>query len=101
MDTSKPLGDACRDDGTLKDASEMVWPNSPTDDNQRELIDDQFEYNRALNEDQFRDNGSELEFPTSESKSDEAPKVKVSHTVVFGFFYRTLTGHILLLANKP
>ena len=27
---TKPVGDACRDDGTLKDASEMVWADSPT-----------------------------------------------------------------------
>ena len=25
------VGDAVRDDGTLKDADEMEWPNSPTD----------------------------------------------------------------------
>lgn len=30
-DTTKPVGDACREDGTLKDADEMVWPNSPTE----------------------------------------------------------------------
>ena len=30
-DMTKPIGDACRDDGTLKDASELFWPNSPTD----------------------------------------------------------------------
>ena len=30
-DATKPIGDACRDDGTLKDADEMVWPNSPTE----------------------------------------------------------------------
>lgn len=29
-DMTKPVGDACRNDGTLKDASEMVWPDSPT-----------------------------------------------------------------------
>ena len=32
-DYSKPDGEACRDDGTLKDASEMEWPNSPSDSN--------------------------------------------------------------------
>ena len=30
-DTTKPVGDACHEDGTLKDADEMVWPNSPTE----------------------------------------------------------------------
>jgi hypothetical protein len=31
-DTSRPVGDACRDDGTLKDASEMEWLNLPSDE---------------------------------------------------------------------
>jgi hypothetical protein len=30
-DSSKPDGEACNEDGTLKDAEEMEWPNSPTD----------------------------------------------------------------------
>ena len=30
---SKPDSDACREDGTLKDASEMEWPNSPSEPN--------------------------------------------------------------------
>lgn len=30
-DTTKPDGEACNADGTLKDASEMEWLNSPTD----------------------------------------------------------------------
>ena len=29
-DFSKPDGDACNEDGTLKDASEMDWPDSPS-----------------------------------------------------------------------
>ena len=29
-DMMKPVSDACRDDGTLKEANEMVWPDSPT-----------------------------------------------------------------------
>jgi hypothetical protein len=66
MDNSKPVGDACREDGTLKDASELDWPDSPT------------EYNRAIIEDHFPDNGSELERPPSSgSELDEAPKTKV------------------------
>jgi hypothetical protein len=31
-DMAKPVGDACRADGTLKDANEMVWVTSPTAD---------------------------------------------------------------------
>ena len=57
MDKSKPEGDACREDGTLKDASELDWPDSPT------------EYNRAIIEDQFRNNGSE-HTPTDEPDSN-------------------------------
>jgi hypothetical protein len=30
-DRDMPDGDACRPDGTLKDASELEWPNSPSD----------------------------------------------------------------------
>jgi hypothetical protein len=29
---SIPVGDACREDGTFKDANEMVWLNSPSDE---------------------------------------------------------------------
>lgn len=70
MDTSKPEGDACRKDGTLKDASEMDWPDSPT------------EHNRALIEDQFHNNGSasELEKSTS-TEPDEAPKAMVRYII--------------------
>jgi hypothetical protein len=30
-DTSKPEGEACNADGTLKDAEQMQWLNSPLD----------------------------------------------------------------------
>ena len=36
-DMDKPDGDACRLDGTLKDASEMEWPHSLSDQNQNRL----------------------------------------------------------------
>ncbi len=29
-DHTKPDGEACNDDGTLKEASELEWPDSPT-----------------------------------------------------------------------
>jgi hypothetical protein len=80
MDTSKPVGDACRDDGTLKDAKEMDWLNSPTENNRRELTEDNSEYNRAVIEDHFRasdNDGSVLDLSSTETKSVEAPKVKV------------------------
>jgi hypothetical protein len=31
-DIEKPDGDACRKDGTLKDADELYWPDSPSDE---------------------------------------------------------------------
>jgi hypothetical protein len=31
-DASKPEGDACNPDGTLKDADKMEWLNSPSDE---------------------------------------------------------------------
>ena len=31
-DTTKPIGEACNTDGTLKDASEIDWLNSPSDE---------------------------------------------------------------------
>ena len=104
MDTSKPVGDTCCEISTLttlKDASEMEWPDSPS------------AYNHALlsqHEDQFDNTGneSELKWPKLPSEcntsnemgdrrkhkrlaseksecdslgtvteSDEAPKVKV------------------------
>ena len=92
MDTSKPVGDACREDGTLKDASEMEWPDLPT------------EHNCALIEAQFDDhnlNGSEMERPPStrmtESEPEEEPKAKVRY--INGSFF----GHLLILwlANQP
>ena len=54
-DFSKPDGDACREDGTLKDASEMEWPNSPSetdfrddsnldDDSRRDASEDSISY---------------------------------------------------------
>ena len=68
MDISKPVGDACREDGTLKDASEMEWPNSPT------------EYNHAVIEEMFQENGSQSEQHSSlGSDPDETPKVKVRY----------------------
>lgn len=32
QDTTKPIGEACNADGTLKHASEIDWLNSPSDE---------------------------------------------------------------------
>lgn len=62
-DWTKPDGDACRPDGTLKDASEMEWPNSPSDLNQPK--EDRFSLKRKS--------------PGDENESDsELPKAKVT-----------------------
>jgi hypothetical protein len=37
-DASKPVGEACRDDGTLKDASEIEWLYSLSDPSQSHLV---------------------------------------------------------------
>jgi hypothetical protein len=75
MDTSKPAGDACREDGTLKDAREMVWPNSPTGINPA-LIEDLSQHGVHSS------NGSDLEPPnSSESEPHEAPKAKVRYII--------------------
>ena len=90
MDMSKPVGDACRPDGTLKDASEIHWADSPTD------------HNHALIEEQFNNNGFEdqptLPVAESDSESDEAPKVKVRY--ICFFFLGDLLRHVLWLANE-
>ena len=59
MDISKPEGDAC--DGTLKDASEMEWPDSPTEHNHALITQHEDDW-------QFQNDGSELEFPDSPSE---------------------------------
>ncbi len=58
-----PVGDACREDGTLKDASEMVWLNSPSDENSH----------LEANEKRSKSHSSELEWPDSPS---EAAKIR-------------------------
>jgi hypothetical protein len=55
---SIPVGDACREDGTLKDASEMVWLNSPSDEYS------QLEPNEKWGQSPL----SRLEFPDSPSE---------------------------------
>jgi hypothetical protein len=77
------------EDGTLKDASEIEWLHSPSD-----------EYNRSLSQHEDRDGTSQLEWPDSPStpsehhnsldkrkrqasnesgsEDEEAPKAKVS-----------------------
>lgn len=36
LDTTKPIGEACNADGTLKDASEISWLHSPSEAAERE-----------------------------------------------------------------
>ena len=56
---SIPVGEACREDRTLKDASKITWLNSPSDEN-RPL---------ESNEKQSPDRLSELEWPHSPSEA--------------------------------
>ena len=68
-DYSKPDGDACRDDGTLKDASEMEWPNSPSDSNPHDNLGEENVILKRKSPDNEDDSGYE---------NVELPKVKVS-----------------------
>jgi hypothetical protein len=60
-DMTKPVGDACRDDGTLKEANEMVWPDSPTaleaPQNEFREYDDMY--------DGFQDEPDQIDLPSS------------------------------------
>ena len=83
-DKNMPDGDACRPDGTLKDASELSFPNSPSDAtmNLPEIRDEPDEdagyFFRNLKR-THRDDISDEESSSSESTSDEHPKAKVSY----------------------
>ena len=72
-DFSKPDEEACRDDGTLKNASEIEWQHSPTASNPRPFDLYPGEENTVL---------KKRKSPGDEDKSDyenvELPKVKVS-----------------------
>lgn len=67
-----PVGDACREDGTLKDASEMVWVNSPSDENS------QLEPNATWGQKP----SSEIDFPDSLSNpaSERSLSKRTHHT---------------------
>jgi hypothetical protein len=77
-DRNMPDGDACRPDGTLKDASELSFPNSPSDAtiNLPDIGDKDIYFFRNLK--RAHDDSDEEE-SSSESTSDGHPKTKVSH----------------------
>jgi hypothetical protein len=80
QDESMPVGDACREDGTLKEASEIMWLNSPSEENRcskpnkkrsqsrpndLEYPDSPLEENGYLkpNKKQSQSHSSDLEYP--------------------------------------
>jgi hypothetical protein len=77
-DRNMPDGDACRPDGTLKDASELSFPNSPSDAtiNLPDIGDKDTYFFRNLK--RAHDDSDEEE-SSSESTSDGHPKTKVSY----------------------
>ena len=78
-DGMMPDGDACRPDGTLKDASEMEWPNSPSEEtrNLPELTPSQ------LSEDGYNSKRSlPCDEEESNSESDGPPKTKVNYIFI-------------------
>jgi hypothetical protein len=76
-DSTLPDGDACRPDGTLKDASEMEWPNSPSEAKLPELSDDGYNLKRSLPRDE-----EELGVEESNFESEGPPKTKVSYIFI-------------------
>ena len=70
-DGDMPDGDACRPDGTLKDASEIEWPNSLSD--LPEKSNNEYFF---INLKRGLPDGSDEE--ESSSTNDEHPKTKVS-----------------------
>ena len=75
-DYSKPNGEACREEGTLKDVSELDWPDSPSDPSPHD-------WNGPWNlgepeEDLILKIKSPGDEDESSYESDELPKVKVS-----------------------
>ena len=80
-DRNMPDGDACRPDGTLKEASELSFPNSPSDAtiNLPDIGDEDAYFFKNLK----RAHGdSEEEELSSESTSDGHPKTKVSYVSI-------------------
>jgi hypothetical protein len=76
-DFDMPDGDACRPDGTLKDASEMEWPDSPTEGNvskQTQLSEDGYNSKRSLPQ--------ACDDKESESESDGPPRTKVNYNSI-------------------
>ena len=62
-----PEGDACRADGTLKDASEIEWVHSPSD------------LTREQTEEPSVDLKRKLPVDSAESDDERLPKAKVTH----------------------
>ena len=84
-DRNMPDGDACRPDGTLKDASEMDFPNSPSEapGNLPESSGDRDNYFFLNLKRRLPSDDSDEE--ESSSASDGHPKTKVSYiSIVFG-----------------
>ena len=68
-----PEGDACRPDGTLKDASEMEWLHSPSDLNPPESRESSIGLKRKL----ANDEGD------SSDENGDLPKTKVTYNLCF------------------
>jgi hypothetical protein len=83
-DGTMPDGDACRPDGTLKDASEMEWLNSPSEETRNlpevtHLSEDGYNLKRRLPCDEEESN----------SDSDGPPKTKVSYIFIVFRLHRS------------
>ena len=81
-DTSKPNGDACQEDSTLKDADEMQWLDSPTGQNLSLAPSLELEFPRSPSEHDTPSVNQKRNLDISESDADEAPKAKVSYMII-------------------
>ena len=81
-DYSKPDGEACRDDGTLKDASKLEWPNSPSDINTGPFNLDPGELEES-DENAFLKRKSPGDEDESDYENVDLPKIKVCNSLVF------------------
>jgi len=67
-----PDGEACRPDGTLKDAHEIEWLHSPSDLNACNLREEQSSLKRKLSGDE----------DSSDNEDGGLPKAKVTHNAI-------------------
>jgi hypothetical protein len=85
-DTSKPDGEACNDDGTLKDASQMDWINSPSDATTAPVL------KHLLDSDDESDDDEEMSLPRKTKKPRVSQPPMTDHKALI-LTFSTDVGH--------